>query len=394
MAHATALGRRRAGRRLVAWALPSLLLLAATPAFAQARPYELDPVHTRVMFALSHAGYSQAIGTVSGSTGTFEFDPRDWRGARVEVSVPLARLDLGDAKWNKAALAANLLNARDYPVATFSSTRVEPIDARRASLFGTLTLHGVAREVKLDVTFNRLKRYPLPPFRRTVGFSATTAISRKDFGIDAWPTVIGDRVELRIEAEGRRARSHDEPADAQQSPAGDEREAVPPEEKQDASPPEGDQAAPPRQEGQPASPVENAEVIPPPQEEEPSPLEQDEPRSPADIHPRETPPPAGEGEPVTPAATSVVIPSAARDLPRTAASVRYRSLATLGLTATGAAATGRNLAAAGVSTTGCASAMRAAPTTVCARAGCPSVARESARASIRDNPPIIAEARA
>src|SRR3546814_4322557 len=79
-------------------------------ASAQAARYALDPVHTRVMFELSHAGYSQAIGTVSGSTGTLVFDPGDWSVARVEVSVPLLRLDLGDAKWNRAALGRNLLD--------------------------------------------------------------------------------------------------------------------------------------------------------------------------------------------------------------------------------------------------------------------------------------------
>src|SRR5690606_30937255 len=108
------------------------LLLAALSwpgaASAQAARYEIDPVHTRVMFELSHAGYSQAIGTVSGSTGTLVFDPGDWSRARVEVSVPLLRLDLGDAKWNRAALGRNLLDGDDHPAATFVSTRVEGID--------------------------------------------------------------------------------------------------------------------------------------------------------------------------------------------------------------------------------------------------------------------------
>src|SRR3546814_7419855 len=78
------------------------------------------------------------------------------------------------------------------------------LDDTRASVFGTLTLRGVSREVKLDVVFNQLERYPLPPWTRTVGFSATTTISREAFGIDAWPTVIGDAVALRIEAEADR----------------------------------------------------------------------------------------------------------------------------------------------------------------------------------------------
>src|SRR3546814_3640676 len=105
----------------------------------------------------------------------------DWSVARVEVSVPLLRLDLGDAKWNRAALGRNLLDGDDHPAATFVSTRVEGIDDTHASVFGTLTLRGVSREVKLDVVFNQLERYPLPPWTRTVGFSATTTISREAF---------------------------------------------------------------------------------------------------------------------------------------------------------------------------------------------------------------------
>jgi polyisoprenoid-binding protein YceI len=183
-----------------------LLPLSALPAQAASAAYELDPVHTRVMIAVEHAGFSKAIGTVSGSSGTLLFDPEDWTKATLEVSVPLQRLDLGDEKWNRAVLARNLLDVEKFPTATFVSTRIEPIDPRHASVYGTLTLHGVAKEVKLEVTLNALKRHPLPPFRRTAGFSATATLSRADFGIEAWKSVIGDSVELRLEVEATRSR--------------------------------------------------------------------------------------------------------------------------------------------------------------------------------------------
>lgn len=195
------------------WAclLPGLLL----PIAAGARPasYAIDPVHTRVLFAVSHAGFSHALGTVSGSTGTLVFDPDDWTTARLQVSIPIAQFDLGDAKWNRAVGARNLLDVQAHPVATFASTRIEPKDPTHASACGTLQLRGVGHEVCLDVTLNQLKRHPLPPFHRTAGFSATATLSRKDFGITAWPGVIGDSVELRIEAEAiRSGRLHAEDA--------------------------------------------------------------------------------------------------------------------------------------------------------------------------------------
>lgn len=206
-------------------------LLCFLPLLAQAEAvrYALDPVHTRVLVAVSHAGFSDALGTVSGSTGELWFDPDDWSGARLSASVPIARLDLGDAKWNRGALATNLLDADRHPTVRFTSTRIEPVDDTRARVHGVLTLRGVEREVVLDVTFNAARRHPMPPFRRTVGFSATTTLSRKAFGMDAWPTVIGDEIEVRIEAEAVRQRGDDDapvPEPATEVPA--EKPTTPP----------------------------------------------------------------------------------------------------------------------------------------------------------------------
>lgn len=200
------------------------LLALASPTLARGPvAYALDPVHTRVMFAVEHAGFSQAIGTVSGSTGTLVFDPEDWTSARLEVSVPLARADLGDEKWNRAVLAGNLLDAERFPEARFVSREVSPTAPGQASVCGTLTLHGVGRDLCMDVRLNALKRHPLPPFRRTAGFSATTSLQRSAFGITAWKSVIGDTVTLRIEAEatrtGKADDSEEEAADAAPAPA-------------------------------------------------------------------------------------------------------------------------------------------------------------------------------
>src|SRR5262245_36666913 len=133
--------------RFVARIMVPALLLAPLSVRAAETVYALDPVHTRVMFAVSHAGFSNPMGTVSGTTGTLVFDPENpWAGARVEAKIPLDRLELGDAKWNEAALGRSFLDAKQYPAITFSSTKVEPLDARHAKVTGNLTLRGVTRE--------------------------------------------------------------------------------------------------------------------------------------------------------------------------------------------------------------------------------------------------------
>lgn len=198
------------------------LLAAAGLANAQAESFELDPVHTRVAFRIDHAGFSKAIGTFSGTTGQLRFDPRDWSTATLEVSIPLASLGIGDDGWRDKVLGRTFLDAGQQPAARFVSTRVEPGEPDRARVHGELTLRGVTREVVLDVQLNALKRHPLT-LRRTAGFSATGTLRRSDFGMDAWRRLVGDEVELMIEAEAVRTRRDSpsptpEPADADQEP--------------------------------------------------------------------------------------------------------------------------------------------------------------------------------
>lgn len=163
--------------------------------------YAVDPVHTRVMFEIDHAGFSKAIGTVSGSEGSLRFDADDWSTAELDVSVPMQRLDLGDSGWSAAVFAPRFLDVDRYPQARFVSHRVERLADNRGTVCGDFTLHGTTRPLCMQFKLNKIARYPLPPFRRTAGFSATATLKRSDFGITAWQSLIGDEIELRIEAE-------------------------------------------------------------------------------------------------------------------------------------------------------------------------------------------------
>lgn len=245
--------------------LACTLMYAATAGAAGPETYALDPVHTRVVFLVEHAGFSRAMGAISGSSGTLRFDRDDWRSAQLDVTVPLTRLDLGDAKWNAAALASNLLDGKRHPEARFASTQVEGIDAGHARVCGELTLRGVTGPVCMDVTLNALKRHPLPPFRRTAGFSATATLSRKAFGIEAWPNVIGDEVTLLIEAEAVRSRAGPDEDDLNKHDPNKQDPDQPDPDQQDQ-----DEPAPDEQESREAGPPEanesqpEREPVPPP----------------------------------------------------------------------------------------------------------------------------------
>ena len=188
---------------------PSLRLLALglwlVAGAAQARPehYRLDPVHTRVAFQISHAGFSHPLATFSKVEGELQFDQADWSSAKLDARIPVATLELGDADWKAKILDRTFFDAARYPLAHFVSTKVEAVDATHARVTGDLSLHGVTHPVTLEVTFNALRRHPLT-FKRTAGFSATGTLRRSDFGMDAWKSVVGDEVTLIIEVEAQR----------------------------------------------------------------------------------------------------------------------------------------------------------------------------------------------
>ena len=181
--------------------------LAASASVAGDASYLLDPVHTRLAFQVSHAGFSHPVGTFSRIEGELQFDETNWSAAKLKVRIPMTTLDLGDANWREKILDRTFFDAKKFPEAVFESTQVETTGSNTAKVTGNLTLHGVTRPVILSVTFNALRRHPLT-FKKTAGFSATGTLRRSDFGMDSWKNLVGDDISLIIEAEAQLAKSN------------------------------------------------------------------------------------------------------------------------------------------------------------------------------------------
>ena len=178
------------------------LLATGTSSFACASDFRFDPVHSQVFFSISHQGYSQSTGRFAIKDGFFAFDNDDWTKAKVDATIDIASLDLGNAGWSDKVKSA-YLDAGIYPTARFVGKSVEKTGDKTGVVHGELMLLGRKQPVDLKISFNRaaVDGYTM---RYIAGFSADASFKRSSFGSTRSPESIGDEVRVHIEVEGVR----------------------------------------------------------------------------------------------------------------------------------------------------------------------------------------------
>lgn len=178
------------------------------PAQAEVEKYVLDPAHTQTLFFISHLGFSHMPGRFGDVEGDFNYDKSDVSHSSVTVTMKAASVDTFHQKRNEHLKSPDFFNAAEFPDITFKSTKIEMTGDKTAKMTGDFTLLGVTKPITLDVTFNREGLHTFNKRDHIAGFSAIGSFKRTDFGMGfgmpGKPGGIGDKVELRIEAEGIR----------------------------------------------------------------------------------------------------------------------------------------------------------------------------------------------
>lgn len=197
-------------RRILPVLLASVALAGfSAPASAEIEKYLLDKPHTQVMFFVDHLGFAKSSGKFLDYTGEIMLDSGNPAASSVDVTIQTVSIEMGDKTWNEHLSAEKWFNVATYPTMTFKSTKVEVSGEHTANVTGDLTLHGVTKLVTLAVTHNKSGKHPFMN-RMETGFSATATIKRSEFGMTEAVPMVGDDVEIRIEAEAYK----DDPAAA------------------------------------------------------------------------------------------------------------------------------------------------------------------------------------
>ncbi|HXG18625.1 MAG TPA: YceI family protein [Methylomirabilota bacterium] len=191
-------------RRFVLFAGVFLALRAT--ALADTSVWEIDPAHTSAQFAIRHLMVSTVRGEFSKVTGTVALNEQDPTQSTVEATIDAASLNTRIAKRDEHLKSPDFFDVAQYPTITFKSKKIEAAGDGKFKITGDLTMHGVTKEVVLNVE-GTPKPITDPTGKLRIGGGATTRINRKDFGInynrvlETGGVVVGDEVDITIDVE-------------------------------------------------------------------------------------------------------------------------------------------------------------------------------------------------
>jgi len=190
--------------RLTIVATLAALLAVSSP--AATTTWQIDPAHTAAGFSVKHMMIATVRGQFKGVTGTVNWDDQDINKSSVDVTIDTNTVDTGEPKRDADLKSANFFDVANYPTITFKSTKIEQISAGKMKVTGNLTIHGITKQVVLDVEgpSGAIK----DPWGKTrVALNATTTVNRMDYGVkwnanlDGGGVVVADNVNINIDLE-------------------------------------------------------------------------------------------------------------------------------------------------------------------------------------------------
>jgi polyisoprenoid-binding protein YceI len=183
-----------------------LAAIFVTGLCAQPVSWRIDPLHSSAQFSVRHMMISTVRGQFGGVKGAALFDAKNPANSSVEATIDCATINTGEPKRDADLKSIEFFDVKRYPVMTFKSKTVTAVSPGKLKITGDLTINATSREVILDVDG------PTAPIlddkhREKIGVSATTKISRKEFGIlynpimETGGVAVSDEVSIILEIE-------------------------------------------------------------------------------------------------------------------------------------------------------------------------------------------------
>jgi len=182
-------------------ALVTFLTIGAFTSPFHAAEYVVDTrgAHASINFKVQHLGYSWVTGRFDKFEGKFSYDAKDIAASKIEINIDASSVNTNHAARNKHIKSDDFLDSSQFATAKFVSNSVSENPDGTLKINGTLSLHGITKDIIIDATKVGEGDDPWGGYR--VGFTGTSSIKMKDFGIkmDLGPASAVVYFELNIE---------------------------------------------------------------------------------------------------------------------------------------------------------------------------------------------------
>jgi polyisoprenoid-binding protein YceI len=162
----------------------------------------VDPAHSSVEFSVKHMGIANVRGKFAEFEGELEVKA-DLTDCRAHGTVKAASIDTGEAQRDQHLRSPDFFNVEEFPEIGFESTRVEALDDESSRVYGNLTMHGITREIRLDVMVEGTDTDPWGNER--AGLEVVGGLKRSDFdmkfnqALGSGNVLVGDKVSISLD---------------------------------------------------------------------------------------------------------------------------------------------------------------------------------------------------
>ncbi len=164
--------------------------------------WTVDPAHSTIGFSVKHMGIANVRGKFTEFEGTLEMEAC-LADCRARGTVKVASIDTDEAQRDDHLRSPDFFDAKQFPEIMFESTHVEAINDESSRVTGNLTMHGIAREIKLDVQIQGTDTDPWGNTR--VGLQVLATLKRSDFdmrfnqALGSGNVLVGDKVAMTLD---------------------------------------------------------------------------------------------------------------------------------------------------------------------------------------------------
>src|SRR5690606_12677516 len=116
--------------------------------------WKVDPAHTKLSFTVSHMVITDVDGRFNVYEGSIVSAKDDFSDAQINFTVDAKSINTDNEKRDEHLRSGDFFEVEKFPNLTFKSTSFKKISGNKYVLEGDLTIRGVTKRVKFDVTFN------------------------------------------------------------------------------------------------------------------------------------------------------------------------------------------------------------------------------------------------